>query len=64
MISVQEKKDLKTALDKCNNINEMFDLLSAVFDLDNAKLNFVTKPLFIEGILKGIDLANPNKRKL
>jgi hypothetical protein len=40
----------------------MFNFLKSYFDLDNCKLGSIVKPLFIKGIITGIQLINPKKK--
>jgi hypothetical protein len=59
MLSSNEKKILSDNLKDCKNVQEMFNLLSNTFDLRGCEPGAIAKPLFISGILKGIDLVNP-----
>jgi len=59
MLSQNETKVLESGLKECQNVQEMFNLLSNTFDLRGCELGGITKPLFIKGIIQGIKLANP-----
>lgn len=62
MISIQEKNELKAKLLRCSTVQEVFDILENIYDLDNAKLGPLTKSLFVDGAIKGIIMMNPKKR--
>lgn len=46
----------------CKTVQEMFAVLDANFDLKNCSPGMITKPIFVKGILKGIDLVKPTKK--
>ena len=59
MLNQNQKAILHKGLSECKSVQEMFNLLSNTFDLKECKPGAVSKPLFIMGILKGIDLVDP-----
>jgi hypothetical protein len=59
MLSNGQKKILSDNLSECKNVQEMFNLLSNTFDLKGCSPGMISKPVFISGILKGIDLVDP-----
>ena len=59
MLNPNQEKQLEQNLKECENVQEMFNLLSNTFDLRNCKPGSITKPAFISGIMKGIKMLNP-----
>ena len=62
MLTPEEKKKLTTELNQFDNIEDMLIYLNTRYDLKKAKLGIVTKPMFVNGILKAIEAAKPPKR--
>jgi len=62
MLTPFEKKELREKLVSLNNVDDMFKELGRQFDLKETKPGSLTKPLFVDGILKGIDMLNPPKK--
>lgn len=62
MLSKNEKEILTKLLSKCENVQEMFDMLSKAYDFKSCHPGAIAKPIFISGIIKGIDLVNPNAK--
>lgn len=56
------KNELKNRLNKCETVSEMFALLNDTFEL-NTKVGMMSKPLFVGGVIKGIEMINPPLKK-
>lgn len=59
MLTPHEKKVVMDGLKECKNVAEMFTLLSNTFDLRACEPGAISKPVFIQAMMKGIDLLNP-----
>jgi len=62
MLSYKEIEKIKDKLFDCDNVEDMFTILSNEMDLKNCKPGPIIKPVFIKGIIQGIKLLNPNKK--
>lgn len=58
----EDRTLLRNQLKDCKTVAEVFQKLAKIYDLDNAQLGNITRPLFIEGAIKGVALINPKKR--
>jgi len=58
----QQKELIRRDLAKCNTPGEIFEYLQKTFDLSKP-LGSIAKPLFVDGIMKGILMLNPNLKK-
>lgn len=64
MLTPSEKIDLKAKLSKTSTVGEALKMLGDLYDLDNARLNAITKDLYIDGIIKAVNLINPKKKQV
>jgi len=62
MITSTEKKQLETDLKQFDNVGDVIGYLNQRYDLKRAKLGILTKPQFIDGMIKAINTLNPPKR--
>jgi len=62
MLTNTEKEKIITDLKKVETVKQAFDYINANYEIENCNLGFVSKPLFIEGLIKSINLLNPKKR--
>jgi predicted transcriptional regulator len=53
---IEDTKQMKT-------VKEVFDYLNAKFETENTTIGMVAKPLFVDGLIKCINLLNPKKRQ-
>jgi hypothetical protein len=59
MVKPNDLKDVEILLGNCKTVQQMFDVLQRKFDLHRCEPGMISKPLFIKGIIKGIQLVNP-----
>ncbi len=57
-----ERDNLRKVLKNCKTVAEVFKVLDDLYELENAQLGNITRPLFIEGAIKGVALISPKKR--
>lgn len=62
MLSQQEKQRIKSDLSQYDNIGDMFVYLERNYDLKQAKIGFLTKPLYIDGVIKALEMFKPPKK--
>ena len=62
MLTSQEKEKIIFDLKKVETVKQAFDYINTNFEIENCNIGFVAKPLFIEGLIKSINLLNPKKR--
>ena len=62
MITSAEKKQLESDLKHFDNVGDVLTYLNSKYDLKKAKLGIMTKPQFIDGMIKAINTLNPPKR--
>lgn len=62
MLNQQEKNQIRADLSKYDNIGDMFTYLNSKYDLSRAKLGFLTKPKYIDGVITSIEILNPPKK--
>lgn len=56
------KNEFKRRLEKCSTVSEMLHVANEMFET-NTKLGIVSKPLFITGMVKGLEMVNPPLKK-
>jgi hypothetical protein len=55
-------QEIKTRLKKCKNLKEVFDILDSTYNLETAKLGYVSSELIISGIVKAVEILKPEKK--
>ena len=63
MIGYTERLELNKTLMKFDNPQEALNYIIDNYDLNAVRLNFTTKPLFVEGAIKAIDLCGAKRKK-
>lgn len=64
MITPDEKIKLENRLKACETVKDIFDVVEHMYDIKSCKLGVLTKPEFIKGIIKAINLTNPKRRNV
>lgn len=62
MLTPKEKEELKKILSDCESVKDVFDKIGLLYDLDTAKLGFLTKGKVIEGAIETVHILNPKKK--
>lgn len=62
----QEEKDLyedmMDEIDQAETVQEVFDIVSDYYDLENCELGTLSKPMFVKGLQKAIAMLKPEFR--
>jgi hypothetical protein len=62
MLTPAQKNKIIEDCKKLETVKQAFDYMNSEFEIENCTLGYVAKPLFIEGLIKSINLLNPKKR--
>jgi hypothetical protein len=62
MLTSSEKEELKKKLQNVGTAQDLFDFLSANYDLKSVELGIITKPVMIKGAIDIINALNPKKK--
>jgi hypothetical protein len=63
MMTLSEREGLKKKLNQCKTVKEVFETLDNMYDLDNAEFTGITRSVFVEGAVKGIQMMRPKLKQ-